>query len=343
MSLASPIWLLLLLPVAALLVGYLVQQARRSRYAVRFATLPMLERLAPHTPGWRRHLPAALLLLDLRRALRRRRAAAGRRAGAPRARDRGRRRRRVAVDAGHRRRRPTGSPLPARPRQGFVAGSARRVQRRRRRRSPASATVLATPSPDHEAAVDALDRLELDEGTAIGDGVLTSLAADRDASRPTARGRPVPAHIVLLSDGTNTVGSSLEQAAERRHRGRRPGLDHRLRHPRRHRRRRRPAGAGAGRPGRRSTPSPSATGGDGYAAETAEQLDEVYDDIQSSIGFRTEQRDVTPFVVARRAAARPPRRRVVAALVRPAALTARGSRHAARRARDGSTTGLAGG
>ena len=41
-----------------------------------------------------------------------------------------------------------------------------------------------------------------------------------------------------------------------------------------------------------------ATGGNGYSAETAEQLDQVYDDIQSSIGYRTEPRDVTPWVVA---------------------------------------------
>ena len=36
---------------------------RRSRYAVRFATLPMLERLAPTRPGWRRRVPAIFLLL----------------------------------------------------------------------------------------------------------------------------------------------------------------------------------------------------------------------------------------------------------------------------------------
>ena len=63
MSLASPLWLLALVPVALLVVAYLLQQRRRSAYAVRFATLPMLETLLPRRPGWRRHVPAALLLL----------------------------------------------------------------------------------------------------------------------------------------------------------------------------------------------------------------------------------------------------------------------------------------
>ena len=42
-----------------------LQRRRQSSYAVRFASLPMLERLVPRRPRWRRHLPAALLLLAL--------------------------------------------------------------------------------------------------------------------------------------------------------------------------------------------------------------------------------------------------------------------------------------
>src|SRR6185436_6378325 len=62
MTFLSPWWLLLLVPVALLAIAYLVQHRRRSRYAVRFASLPMLARLAPSRPGWRRHAPAAFML-----------------------------------------------------------------------------------------------------------------------------------------------------------------------------------------------------------------------------------------------------------------------------------------
>ena len=40
-------------------------QRRRQRYAVRFATLPMLDKVVPRRPGWRRHLPATFVLLAL--------------------------------------------------------------------------------------------------------------------------------------------------------------------------------------------------------------------------------------------------------------------------------------
>jgi Ca-activated chloride channel family protein len=52
--------LLLLLPVA---VGaYVWVQRRRSRYAVRFTNLDLLASVVDRTPAWRRHVPAALYL-----------------------------------------------------------------------------------------------------------------------------------------------------------------------------------------------------------------------------------------------------------------------------------------
>ncbi len=297
LSLASPVWLLLLVPVVLLLASYLVQTRRRSRYAVTFATLPMLERLTPVKPGWRRHLPATLLLLGLVVLT----VAAAR----PQVDEQVPRERAtviVVVDVSLSMQATDVAPdritAASQAAQGFVDGL------------PAgfnvgvvsfagSATVLAPPTPDHAASISALGRLTLAEGTAIGDGVMTSLAQIQAtaATDGTGGGTDVPAQIVLLSDGTNTVGSSIDQAAT-------AAVDAQV-----------PVstiayGTANGTVTVDGTVVPvpvdqasldtlaQATGGVGYAAETANQLDQVYADIQSSIGFTTEQRDVTAYVIA---------------------------------------------
>ncbi|WP_300402063.1 VWA domain-containing protein [Nocardioides sp.] len=297
MSLASPAWLLLLLPVAALAASYLVQAKRRSQYAVTFATLPMLERLTPEKPGWRRHLPATLLLLTFVVLT----VAAAR----PQVDEQVPRERAtviVVVDVSLSMQATDVAPdrlsAASDAAQGFVDGlpsgfNVGVVS------FAGSATVLATPTSDHEAAVTALDNLRLDEGTAIGDGVMTSLAQIESTAATDGTGldTDVPAQIVLLSDGTNTVGSSLDQAAGAAAEAEVPVSTIAYGTP-----------TGTVTVDGQLVPVPvdqasldalaQATGGIGYAAETAEALDEVYDDIQSSIGFTTEQRDVTPYVIA---------------------------------------------
>ena len=59
----SPGRLAILIVPVALTVGYLVLQARRRRYAMRFTTVEMLDQVAPDRPGWRRHLPAIGLIV----------------------------------------------------------------------------------------------------------------------------------------------------------------------------------------------------------------------------------------------------------------------------------------
>ena len=55
---------------------------------------------------------------------------------------------------------------------------------------------------------DAIQSLTLGPGTAIGDAVETSLAALGES-----RGSKIPARVVLLSDGGNTVGEGIATAA----------------------------------------------------------------------------------------------------------------------------------
>ena len=74
---------------------------------------------------------------------------------------------------------------------------------------------------------------------------------------------------------------------------------------------------------RRSAQLAEATGGTAYTAESGEELRDVYADIGSSIGWRTEQREVTPYLAALGLLVGSRRRGAVAALVLPADLTSR--------------------
>lgn len=297
MSLVSPGWLWLLLPVALLLLAYLVQARRRSRYAVRFATLPMLDRLMPRSPAWRRHVPAGLLLLAF--------AALGLAAARP------------SVDVDVPRERATvvvvvdvSLSMQATDVSPDRLTAAREAAKQFVEGLPdgfdvgvvafaGTAAVLAQPGTDHRAASQALDRLQLDEGTAIGEGVLTSLAQidAADDGVVTEDGEPVPAQIVLLSDGTNTAGRTVEEAAVAAVEDDVPVSTIAYGTP-----------DGTVVVDGELVPVPvdqpsldalaAATGGTGYSAETAGELDEVYEDIQTEVGYRTEPRDVTSYAVA---------------------------------------------
>jgi Ca-activated chloride channel family protein len=299
MTFLSPWWLLLLVAVAALAVVYVVAQRRRSRYAVRFATLPLLEKVAPKRPGWRRHAPAAAFLLTLvALALAVARPVADVRVPRERATVL------VAVDTSISMRADDVAPsrieaakdaadafvdgLPKQFNVGLVSFSG-------------AASVVVSPTTDRAAVHAGVDQLTLAERTAIGEGVLASLQAistlDATLDGGAADGAP-PARIVLLSDGENTAGRSLDAAAEAATKagvqvstiaygtaeGTVAGEDGRAI--------RVPVNAEA------LASLAEATGGKAYTAATGEELAEVYDDIGSSIGWRTEQREITAWVVA---------------------------------------------
>jgi Ca-activated chloride channel family protein len=65
MSFASPLLLLSLVAVPAAVVLYLLAQRRSRRYALHFTNLEVLKATAADRRSWRRHLPAALVLLAL--------------------------------------------------------------------------------------------------------------------------------------------------------------------------------------------------------------------------------------------------------------------------------------
>ncbi|GAB3824075.1 VWA domain-containing protein [Kribbella italica] len=292
MRFEQPLWLWLLLVAAALVVAYVIAQRRRSQYAVRFATLPMLEKVAPKRPGWRRHAPAfaflaAIVVLTIAIArpvtdvrVPRERATVV-----------------VAMDISNSMAATDVSPdrfsvakeaatqfvrdLPEQFNVGLVSFAR-------------TATVVAPPSTNHQAAVDAIEQLTLSDSTAIGEAVLTSLQAVRSLDSQAAEDLP-PARIVLLSDGSNTSGRSIDEAAQEATTAGVPVSTIAYGTP-----------DGTIDLEGRSIPVPvdaeslqglaETTSGSFYAAESNEELRDVYSDLQSSIGWTTEEREITNLV-----------------------------------------------
>jgi Ca-activated chloride channel homolog len=154
-----------------------------------------------------------------------------------------------------------------------------------------TANVLVAPGKDKAAVDQAIDGLQLAEATATGEAVFTSLDAIKSVPADGASGPP-PARIVLLSDGYRTAGRPIEDAAN--------------------------AAAAAnvavstiafGTDGGtvsiegQVTPVPvdkaslgmlaEVTRGHYYEAGSLAQLNQVYRDLGSSIGYTTTPREIT--------------------------------------------------
>ena len=298
------------MPVLALLVAYVVAQRRRQRYAVRFASLPMLDSVAPDRPGWRRHAPAAAFVLALSTlALATARPEMDIRVPHEQATVI------VAIDVSRSMEATDVAPnrldaargaaatfvdgLPDTFNVGVVTFSG-------------TTAVLAEPTTDHAAVIARLDSLTLADSTAIGEAVFTSLdqlaamaargddpgAAGADDGQGGAAGEggeiEVPARIVLLSDGSNTKGREPAEAAVAATEAGVPVSTIAY-----------GTASGVIESQGRTIPVPvdeetladlaDSTGGQAYTAATGDELTAVYEDIGSSIGWRTEPRELAPY------------------------------------------------
>jgi Ca-activated chloride channel family protein len=293
MTLESPARLWLLLGVAALVVAYLVMQRRRSRYAVRFANLRLLDRVAPKRPGWRRHVPASLFLAMLGLLI----------VGFARPSDEVRVPREratviVAVDVSRSMLADDVDPnrlasakaaarefvdgLPEEFNVGLVGFAG-------------SASVVVAPVTDRAALDAGIERLDErvvgQQGTAIGEAIFASLESIRTVDAEAAT-EPPPARVVVLSDGANTAGREPQVASTEASTAGVPVDTIAF-------------GTASGLiPGQgQSTAVPvdgetlravaEQTGGAYHEAANSEDLRAVYDDIQSSVGYTTERQDIS--------------------------------------------------
>jgi Ca-activated chloride channel homolog len=234
------LWLLLVLPL--LVMFYMWLLSRRKKFAVQYANLALVRQAVGRVPAWRRHLPPLLFLLALALLL----LAAARPSavvllpsqhetiimamdvsGSMRAKDVEPTRLAASQNAA----RAFITQLPARTKVGIVSFAG-------------TAALVLPPTASREDAQAAIDRFQLQRGTATGSGIIVSLAAlfpdggydvgeitygrdnnaqsasldaPRDATKkpftPVAPGADKSAAIILLTDGQRTTGPDPLDAA----------------------------------------------------------------------------------------------------------------------------------
>jgi Ca-activated chloride channel homolog len=297
-SFREPVYLVALLVVPLAVLAYLAVGRRRREDAARFATPGLMPNVVTAAPGWRRHLPAAFVLLALAvlvLALARpeRTVAQPKRqatvmlvtdiSGSMNATD-------VDPDrltAAQRAARNFVEKVPDTFRIGFVAFNQ-------------YAELRLPPTTDRSQIGGVIDGLLADGGTAMGDGLQRAVEAIQGQlrrQRATGDDRP-PAAIVLLSDGKNTSGRTRPiDAAQAARRLRIPIYAVALGTPDGSITLTDPGGFEQTIP---VPPDPATlkevarlTNGRFYDAVDADQLDSIYETLGTRIGFEQEKQEVT--------------------------------------------------
>lgn len=283
--------------VIALLAGYIAVTLRTRRHMLRFANLPLLDKVAPRRPGISRHIGFSVILIGLLLLVV---AIAGPTAEAKVPRNRATVMLAIDVSLSMQATDVAPNRLDAAKEAAaqFVTDLTPGVNL-----GVISfagiATVLVSPTTDRAPALAAIESLKLDERTATGEAIISALQAIDMFSRTVGgSAEPVPARIVLMTDGKRTVGRTEQDAAGRAKEAGIPvsviafGTDH-----------------GSIVLDGEVIPVPldtaamreiaSITGGDFHTAHTAAELKKVYSQLGEQIGYETVQKDVSrPWVIA---------------------------------------------
>lgn len=298
MTLEWPVALVALLLVPLAVVTYTWLERRRREGAAEFGNPALLPGIIPVKPGRKRYVPPALLLIALALLL-----VGLARPHATLATPREEATVVLAIDVSYSMAAKDVFPT----RLGAVRGAAQKflaeVPERFRVGVVAFGTraqVLSPATDDREVTNAALGRLDLGQGTAIGEAVALSLRVARsvrpgDGSEP---GPAPPAAILLLSDGAQTQGEiTPQQAAQQARRAGIPVFTVAL-------------GTETGVVERRLPnglterivvpPDPESmqsvarlSGGEFFRALDAQRLRKVYEDLGSRLGEKREEHEVT--------------------------------------------------
>jgi Ca-activated chloride channel family protein len=287
----APQRLLILLVIPLLILAYIFASRRKNRRGMRFTNTSMLDVVVPKQSQWRRHLAVALSLLSLITLT----AAFARPKTVV---DVPRERATVVlvIDASLSMQATDVNPtrldaakeaaiefvnqLPEKYNVSVVSMAG-------------TAAVLVPPTTAHNTVENAIRSIQLQDSTAIGEGIASALSALRQAPKdPNDPDAVAPGAIVLLTDGKNTVGRAPLQAAGDARAAKVPiytiayGTENGY----------------VELEGKRE-PVPvdheamkeiaEVTDGRYFAAATAEELKTVYENIGSSVGYEKADREVT--------------------------------------------------
>jgi Ca-activated chloride channel family protein len=195
------LWFLVL--VVGLAAAYVALQFRRSRYAARISSMELIDKVVPRRPGWRRHVVGALFLLGLSGLV-----VAWAQPVAKVKVPKERSTIVLAIDTSLSMMATDVAPSRLEAAQEAAVQFVENLP-------PdinvalvgfaGSAQLLVPPTQDRQAVTTAIDGLELREATAIGDAVQLSVEIIEDQAQRTEDGTP-DATVVLISDGETTMG-----------------------------------------------------------------------------------------------------------------------------------------
>ncbi|MGH3073046.1 MAG: VWA domain-containing protein [Gaiellaceae bacterium] len=206
MTFATPLLLLGLLLLPVLVLTYRRLQRRPTKYAVRYTNLDVLASVVDTTRSWRRHAGLALFLLALTALL-----LGFARPSMTRLADREEATIVLVIDVSGSMQAEDVEPTRLEAAQAVVRDFMKGLPKRFQVGVVAfseTAEVAAPATEDRQLAIDAIDYLYPQRGTAIGDGIARAVEVAR-AAEPGRSGVDRPAAILLLSDGSQTEGTLL--------------------------------------------------------------------------------------------------------------------------------------
>jgi Ca-activated chloride channel family protein len=290
----SPLALIGLVLVPALVALYIVRERRRQRYAARFTAPALLPNLVSASPGWRRHLPVALFLVALGSMIvgvaRPHASVSVRREQATVL---------IAIDSSlsmsSQDVRPSRLIAAQRAAQAFVDAMPKKF--RVGVIGFAGRAYVALPPTEERGLVrNALTSLKPGQGTALGDAV--ALGSRLARAERTSDGKMPPTAMLVVSDGAQMSGRTTPETAAAQARslhipvytvvvGTADGVVN-------------VPIAGGFQAQLRVPPSPETlrtvarrTGGQFFTAPDAKRLRQVYDKLGSRLGRRTQKREIT--------------------------------------------------